>query len=112
MICAARFTFVGRFVANAECEKTWKGSLMRLIFLATILALSSTVAMAEDKDMMEMGQGLTMLQVSSALVLKQHGFDVDVMTLTLSQLAEIQAVMTASNDAAEMKARIEAGLRK
>lgn len=86
---------------------------MRLTILATILALSATVASAEDKANMDnMSQGLTMLTSSVEHVLKQFNLEVDVMSLSLSQLAEIEGVLTDSNTDADKKAGIEAALRK
>lgn len=86
---------------------------MRLTILATILALSATVASAEDKATMDnMAQGLTMLTSSLEHVLKQFNLEVDVMSLSLSQLAEIEGVLTDSNTDADKKAGIEAALRK
>lgn len=86
---------------------------MRLTILATILALSATVASAEDKATMDnMAQGLTMLTSSLEHVLKQFNLEADVMSLSLSQLAEIEGVLTGSNTDADKKAGIEAALRK
>jgi hypothetical protein len=86
---------------------------MRLTILAAIMALSATVAAAQDKDMMEeMSQGLSMLESSAAQVLQQYGLEADVMSLSLGQLAEIQGVLTGSNTDAEKKNGIEAALRK
>lgn len=86
---------------------------MRSTILAAILALSATGAFADDMKMMEeMGAGLTMLETSAAGLLKVYGIDADVMSLSLSQLAEIQGVLTASNNDADKKAGIEAALRK
>ncbi|MES2143246.1 MAG: hypothetical protein V4516_02590 [Pseudomonadota bacterium] len=86
---------------------------MRLTILATILALSATVASAEDKATMDnMAQGLTMLTSSLEHVLKQFNLEADVMSLSLSQLAEIEGVLTDSNTDADKKAGIEAALRK
>lgn len=86
---------------------------MRLTILATILALSATVASAEDKATMDnMAQGLTMLTSSVEHVLKQFNLEVDVMSLSLSQLAEIEGVLTDSNTDADKKAGIEAVLQK
>jgi hypothetical protein len=94
-------------------RKTWKGFPMRLTILATALALSTSMAFAKDDAMMkQMSDGLTMLQTSAEAAFKQYGIEADVMTLTLNQLAEISGAMTASNDDGDMKAAIEAALRK
>ncbi len=86
---------------------------MRLTILATLLALSTTMAVAQDKDMMmQMSEGLTMLETSAKDAFLKYGIEADVMTLTLNQLAEISGAMTGSNNDADMKAAIEAALRK
>jgi hypothetical protein len=85
---------------------------MRLTILATILALSTTMAIAADDMMMQMSEGLTMLETSAKEAFMKYGIEADVMTLTLNQLAEISGAMTASNNDADMKAAIEAALRK
>jgi hypothetical protein len=85
---------------------------MRSTILAAILALSATMASAQDTMMEDMAAGLTMVETSAALVLKQYGIEADVMTLSLSQIAEINGVLTASNNDADKKAGIEAALRK
>ena len=86
---------------------------MRATILAAILSLSATGAFAQDKAMMdEMTAGLTMLETSAAGLLKEYGIEADVMALSLSQLAEIQGVLTSSNNDADKKAGIEAALRK
>jgi hypothetical protein len=93
--------------------KTWKGFPMRLTILATALALTTSMAFAQDDAMMkQMSDGLTMLESSAAEAFKKYGIDADVMALTLNQLAEISGAMTASNNDADMKAAIEAALRK
>lgn len=86
---------------------------MRSTILAAILSLSATAVFALDAKMMEdMSAGLTMLENSAATALKEYGLEADVMSLTLSQLAEIQGVLTGSNSEADKKAGIEAALRK
>ncbi|MGL4237330.1 hypothetical protein [Tabrizicola sp.] len=86
---------------------------MRSTILAAIVALSATMAFAQEKDMMEeMSMGLTMLEASAKTVLQQYGLEADVMSLTLGQLAAIQGALTGSNNDAEKKAQIEAALRK
>ncbi len=85
---------------------------MRSTILAAILALSATMASAQDTMMEDMAAGLTMVETSAALVLKQYGIEADVMTLSLSQIAEINGVLTGSNNDADKKAGIEAALRK
>ncbi len=91
---------------------------MRLTILAAILALSATVATAQDSKMMDemqgsmMRSGISMLEASAKLALMKYGLEGDVMTLSLGQLAEINGVMTSSNTEAEIKAGIEAALRR
>ena len=86
---------------------------MRSTILAAILSLSATAVFALDAKMMEdMSAGLTMLENSAATALKEYGLEADVMSLTLSQLAEIQGVLTGSNSEADKKVGIEAALRK
>lgn len=85
---------------------------MRLTILATLLALSATMAVAQTKDTMGMTEGLTMLESSTANILKQYGFDIDVMSLTLNQLAEIKSVMTSTTSDIDIKTGIEAALRR
>jgi hypothetical protein len=95
--------------------KTWKGFPMRLKILATAaaLALSTSMAFADDAMMMQqMSDGLTMLETSAKEAFMKYGIEADVMTLTLNQLAEISGAMTGSNNDADMKAAIEAALRK
>jgi hypothetical protein len=87
---------------------------MRLKMLATVLALSTTMAYAQDDAAMmeEMSAGISMLESSAAAALKKYGLEADVMSLTLSQLAEINGAMADSNNEADKKAAIEAALRK
>lgn len=88
---------------------------MRLKILATAaaLALSTSMAFADDAMMMkQMSDGLTMLETSAKEAFTKYGIEADVMTLTLNQLAEISGAMTGSNNDADMKAAIEAALRK
>jgi hypothetical protein len=86
---------------------------MRSMILAAVMALSTTAAFADNTKMMEeMSAGLTMLEASAKLVLKEYGFEADVMSLSLGQLAEIQGVLTSSNNDSDKKAGIEAALRK
>jgi hypothetical protein len=88
---------------------------MRLKILATAaaLALSTSMAFADDAMMMQqMSDGLTMLETSAKEAFMKYGIEADVMTLTLNQLAEISGAMTGSNNDADMKAAIEAALRK
>lgn len=86
---------------------------MRLMILATALALSTSMVFAQDEAMMkQMSEGLSMLEASAAAAFKQYGIEADVMALTLNQLAEISGAMTGSSNDADMKAAIEAALRK
>lgn len=86
---------------------------MRSTILAAILSLSATVGFAQDSKMMEeMSAGLTMLESSATALLQQYGLEADVMSLSLGQLAEIQGVLTGSNNDADKKAGVEAALRK
>jgi len=85
---------------------------MRLTTIAILLALSTTAAIAESHDPAMMSEGLTMLESSTANLLKKYGLEADVMSLTLSQLAEITGMVTSSNTDAEIKAGIEAALRR
>lgn len=85
---------------------------MRLTMIAMMLALTTTVAIAESHDMAAMGEGVSMLETSVANLLKKYGLEADVMTLSLGQLAEISSMVTSSNNDADIKAGIEAALRR
>jgi len=85
---------------------------MRLTTIAILLALSTTAAIAESHDPAMMSEGLTMLESSTANLLKKYGLEADVMSLSLGQLAEIAGMVTSSNTDAEIKAGIEAALRR
>jgi hypothetical protein len=76
-------------------------SLAALAVAAALAApgLAPTPAAAQDDMGMTMGMALSMLELSAERELRRHGFtDVDVMSLTLSQIAGIRL---AAGDASE-----------
>jgi hypothetical protein len=86
---------------------------MRSTILAALVALSATSAFAQEKEMAaEMASGLSMLETSAGRALKQYGLEADIMTLSLGQIAEIQAVLNQDASDSDTKAALEAALRK
>lgn len=88
---------------------------MRIPTIALLMALSANAAFAASHTvamMEDMNKGLSMLESSTALVLKEYGLEADVMSLSLSQLVEIQGVLSSMDTNAEKKSAIEAALRR
>ncbi len=86
---------------------------MRSTILAALVALSTTVAFAQEAEMAaEMASGLSMLETSAARALMQYGLEVDIMSLSLGQISEIQAVLSQSSSDSDTKAALEAAVRK
>ena len=78
-----------------------------LVAVALATALSAGAASAQN-DTAEMSEGLTMLETGAAKELTRIGItDVDVMDLSLNQLAQIKSVLeSGDNTANEMKNRV------
>lgn len=89
---------------------------MRLIPIATALALtlSATMAVSQDVNTEEMKEGLTMLERAATDAFRKYDISADPQTLTLAQLGEIYGVLNASDqmDVGNQKAKIEAALRR
>ncbi len=78
-----------------------------LVAVALATALSAGAASAQS-DTAEMTEGLTMLETGAAKELTKIGItDVDVMDLSLSQLAQIKSVLESSDyNVNEMKNQV------
>jgi hypothetical protein len=78
--------------------------------LALSVLLSSFVmaapALADDVDTMQ--QGLSMLELAAARVLRENQIDVDVTTLTLSQIGEIIGIMNDPHEDTDREALLVA----
>ncbi len=84
-----------------------------LVAVALATALSAGAASAQS-DTAEMTEGLTMLETGAQKELTKIGLtDVDVMALSLSQLAQIKSVLESSDyDTNEMKNQVSAILAR
>lgn len=72
--------------------------MKRLISAAVIATFLSSGAVLAQSDSVSMDESLSMLELAAARELSKIGVtDVDVMTLTLSQLAEIKAITGATD---------------
>ena len=80
---------------------------MKATFTALALAASLLGGAASAQDAsMTMEVGLSMLELSAERELREYGYgDVDVMTLTLSQLAGIKAVTSSSDYSGDERER-------
>jgi hypothetical protein len=66
--------------------------------IALALALASGATLAAPVFAQDMGEALSMLELSAQKELRTYGFaDTDVMGLTLSQLAQIKTIAQASD---------------
>ena len=78
--------------------------------LALSVLLSSFVmaapALADDADTMQ--QGLNMLELAAARVLRQNNIDVDVTTLTLSQIGEVIGIINDPHEDTDREALLVA----
>ena len=84
---------------------------MRSLALAFILALSSSMAFAEGM-VDDMGAGLTMLASTAKAAFVQYGVEGDPMLLSLAQLSEIHALLVNKGQDNEVKAMLEAAIRR
>lgn len=84
---------------------------MRSLALGLIFALSSSVAIAEGM-VDDMGAGLTMLESTAKAAFTQYGVEGDPMLLSLGQLAEIHALLVNKGQESEVKAMLEAAIRR
>jgi hypothetical protein len=84
---------------------------MRSLALGFILALSSSMAFAEGM-VDDMGAGLTMLESTAKAAFVQYGVDGDPMLLSLAQLSEIHALLVNKGQDNEVKAMLEAAIRR
>lgn len=74
--------------------------------LALALALASGAALAAPVFAQDMGEALSMLELSAEKELRDYGFaDTDVMSLTLSQLAHIKNISQSSDYGSNEKMR-------
>ncbi len=84
---------------------------MRSLVLAMAIALSTTSAfaagMADD-----MGAGLTMLEATAKAAFIEYGVEGDPMSLSLAQLAEIHALLVNKGQDNEVKAMLEAAVKR
>jgi hypothetical protein len=77
--------------------------------LALSILLSCFVvapALADDVDTMQ--QGLNMLELAAARVLRENNIDVDVTTLSLSQIGEIIGIMNDPHEDTDREALLVA----
>ena len=67
---------------------------MRKLTTALVLILAAGTATAQAYDVSDMHQGRTMLeqQITNAFV--EYGIDVDLMTLSLAQIAQIEGILS------------------
>jgi hypothetical protein len=84
---------------------------MRSLALGLILALSTSAAFAEGM-VDDMGAGLTMLESTAKAAFVEYGVEGDPMQLSLAQLAEIHALLVNKGQDNEVKAMLEAAIRK
>ena len=88
---------------------------MHKLMLAIVLASAPIVGFAQttvSTYSTEMGQGLSMLELSASKALEMYGVEADVMTLSLSQLAEIKAIVDTGDDMSAAKTRIQAAIAR
>jgi hypothetical protein len=79
--------------------------------IAVILATATTPAFSFDPS--DMHQGRTMMEASLKVAFASLGIDHDPMTLTLIQIAAIDAIVSRSDDTdADKKLAIEQALRQ
>lgn len=84
---------------------------MRSLALGLVLALSTSAAFAEGM-VDDMGAGLTMLESTAKAAFVEYGVEGDPMLLTLAQLAEIHALLSNKGQENEVKAMLEAAVRR
>lgn len=84
---------------------------MRSLILGLALALSTTSAFAEGM-VDDMGAGLTMLESTAKAAFIEYGVEGDPMLLSLAQLAEIHALLVNKGQDNEVKAMLEAAVRR
>jgi hypothetical protein len=84
---------------------------MRSLALGLILALSTSAAFAEGM-VDDMGAGLSMLESTAKAAFIQYGVEGDTMQLSLAQLAEIHALLVNKGQDNEVKAMLEAAIRR
>ena len=65
---------------------------MKKLALPILLSCFALAAPAVADDVDTMQEGLNMLELAAARLLRQNNIDVDVTTLTLSQIGEIIAI--------------------
>jgi hypothetical protein len=88
---------------------------MRKLMLAITLAAAPVVGFAQTTASTystEMGQGLSMLELSASKALDMYGVEADVMTLSLSQLAAIKGIVDTGDDMSAAKQRIQAAIAR
>ena len=86
---------------------------MRKLMLAAALAAFPAGGFAQDKPpTAEMEQALSMLELSASKTLDMYGVEADVMSLSLSQLAEIKAIADTGDDMSAGKQKIEAAIAR
>lgn len=74
--------------------------------LALALVLASGATLAAPAFAQDMGEALSMLELSAQKELRDYGFsDVDVMSLTLTQLATIKTISQSSDYGSNEKMR-------
>ncbi|WP_299790595.1 hypothetical protein [uncultured Marivita sp.] len=83
---------------------------MRKMMMSAALLFMATAANAQDMGVDEMRAALSGLETTAANVLRSNGFEADVMSLTLSQLAQIAQAMSIESNA-EMRALIVSALK-
>ena len=86
---------------------------MRKLMLAVALAAFPAGGFAQDNPpTADMEQALSMLELSASKTLEMYGVEADVMSLSLSQLAEIKAIADTGDDMSSGKQKIEAAIAR
>ena len=86
---------------------------MRKLMLAVALAAFPAGGFAQDTPpTADMEQALSMLELSASKTLEMYGVEADVMSLTLSQLAEIKSIADTGGDMSAGKQTIEAAIAR
>ena len=85
---------------------------MRKLMLAIALAAFPTGGFAQDTPpTADMQQAISMLELAASKTLEMYGVEADVMSLSLSQLAEIKSIAD-TGDMSSGKQRIEAAIAR
>ena len=86
--------------------------MRKLMFAIALAACPAGVFAQDTPPTADMEQALSMLEVSASKTLEMYGVEADVMSLTLSQLAEIKSIADTGDDMSSGKQKIEAALAR